>query len=261
MATDQEARLAELFRQLTAILIASLVTGILVGGIGARAFMLVARVLAPERRGFVTEAEARVGEVTIVGSLFLILFVGVFAAMAIGVTVGVGDQWTAWAGRFRGLVTGVMLLVTFNAVILDPRNFDFALLSDQEATVAMIVALFLLAGVTVVWLRNRVIERLPLYDSLSGKGSGYVPGALLGAVGLVLVTAAILVPDNRADGSLPTVLSFVALTVVTLIDRGWWIRRGTTPPLLVRILGFGTLAVLIALGTAQLVGAIDGIVA
>ena len=51
-----EARLVELCRQTTAILIAALAAGMVFGGIGARVFMLAARLLAPERRGAITEA-------------------------------------------------------------------------------------------------------------------------------------------------------------------------------------------------------------
>lgn len=260
VATEQEARLVELFRQLTAILIASVLTGILVGGLGARAFMLVTRLLAPERRGFITEAQARVGEVTIAGSFFLIVLVGAIAAMAIGVMLAVSDPWIKWAGPLSGLVVGILLLTTFNALILDPGNFDFALLGDQAVTVGMIAFLFVVGGTAAFWLRNRVLDRLPQYDSLGGEGFGYIPGAALGAVGVSLLLTVISVPSNRADGSLPTIISFVALIGITLIDRGWWIRTGGTSPLGVRVLGYCVLAVLFTLGGVQLVSAIDRIV-
>jgi hypothetical protein len=52
----RDARLVETGREATAMLIGALVGGIIVGGIGTRVFMLVARLLAPERRGMITGA-------------------------------------------------------------------------------------------------------------------------------------------------------------------------------------------------------------
>jgi hypothetical protein len=258
--TGAEARLAELLRQSTAILIASLITGLLVGGVGARIFMLIARLLAPEKRGFITEAEARVGEVTAIGSLFLILFIGVFAAIAIGVMIFVSGPWTAWAGTFTGPVVGVLLLVTFNALVLDPGNFDFALLGDEVPTVAMIAMLFVACGVGAVWLRNRFLGSLPRHPNLSGMGSGYVPAALLGVVGFLLLIVLLLTVDNRADGAIPTIVSFIVLSLVTVVDRGWWVKEGKESPLAVRVAGYAALLSLTMVGSAQLVTSIDRIV-
>jgi len=255
-----EARLADLFRQATAILIASLIAGLLVGGVGARVFMLVARLLAPEKRGFITEAEARVGEVTVVGSFFLIVFVGVFAAIAVGVMIFVSGPWTAWAGIFTGPVVGVLLLLTFNALVLDPGNFDFALLGDEAATVAMILMLFVACGIGAVWLRNGVLGRLPRHPTLSGRGSGYVPAALLGVVGFLLFIVLLLTPDNRADGAMPTIVSFIVLSLVTAVDRGWWVKEGKGSPFPVRFAGYAALLSLTVFGFAQLATSIDRIV-
>jgi hypothetical protein len=257
----REARLVETGRQATAILIGAVVSGILVAGFGARLFMLVARLLAPERRGFITEAQARVGEVTAGGTFFLVLFVGLFGAIAIGWTLAVAEQWLGWAGRFLGVAVGVMLLLVFGRVVLEPTNFDFALLGDEEVTIAMISILYVLGGVLAVWVRDRALARLPAESSFSGRGGAYLPAGILAMVGLTLLLSLMSLPgDEGLSGVRSLVIPFATLVVITLADRLVWIARGVRSPTLLRIAGFVVTSLLVVLGGIRYVEAAVGIV-
>ncbi len=257
----KNARIVETGRQATAILAGALVAGFIVGGIGTRVFMLAARLLAPERRGVITEAGARVGEVTVGGSVFLIVFGGLFASIAIGWTLAVCRPWLGWTGRFFGLAVGIVLLLAFNAVVLDPDNFDFAVLGDQAITVAMISMLFLAAGPVAVWFGDRVLPRLPVHRSFSGSGSAYLPALLLSLVGVTLLIGVLGAPSEDGlsrDIALGAV--FFALVVITIADRAVWIARGSESPIALRIAGYSAMGAVVAIGLLRYVEAVAAIV-
>lgn len=255
-----EGRLVELLRSATAILIASLVVGLVLGGIGARILMLIARLLAPERRSLVTEAGAVVGEVTFGGTAFLIVFVGILTAVAIGVTIAVASPWVGWARRAEGLLLGFILLVVYSPTILDPGNFDFLVLGDEVVTVGLIVAMFVGCGVAAVFLRDRLLRRLPVEDTL-GRGSAYLPAGILGLVGVSILFVGLAIPDAFGmDAFDPTTMLFFLLTALSIAVWIWWVRTGSTPPIVVRILGYGTLVAIVVVGGQRLIDDVARIV-
>jgi hypothetical protein len=248
------SRIVETGRQATAMLVGALVSGMIVGGVGARGFMLIARLLAPERRRIITEAGARVGEVTIGGSVFLIVFVGLFASIAIGWTLAVCRQWLGWTGRYLGLAVGVVLLLTFNGVVLDPDNFDFAVLGDQAMTVAMISILFIAAGPVAVWSSDRVLPRLPVHRSFSDSGAAYLPAILLSLVGLTLLIALLGAPgEGGLSRDAAPGFTFAALVVITIADRAVWIATGGASPIALRIAGYTATGAVAVIGLLRYV--------
>jgi hypothetical protein len=195
------------------------------------------------------------------GSVFLVVFVGLFASIAIGWTLAVCRQWLGWTGRFLGLAVGVVLLLTFNGVVLDPDNFDFLALGDQAVTVAMISALFVAAGPAAVRVSEGVFPRLPVHRSFSGSGARYLPALLLPLVGLTLLVALLGAPGENGlsrDGALG--MTFVALVAITIADRAVWIARGGPPPIALKVAGFAAMATVVVLGLLRYVGAVIEIV-
>jgi hypothetical protein len=143
--------------------VSGLVAGLLVGGFGSRLMMrIMAATSGLVAQGKVTEAEEVVGRVTSGGTIGLLIFVGIFGGVigaAVFALVGRFLPRRAWAA---GLVLALLLLGVARRDPLDPSNKDFAILSPVLLAVVLIVALFLLYGMTVVALAGRLERSYPV---------------------------------------------------------------------------------------------------
>lgn len=250
-----EARFVELCRQATAVLVAAVASGMVLGGIGSRVFMVVARLMAPERRGAITEAGNVVGEVTFAGSFFLILFAGVFTAVGVGVLIGITQPWLAGSGAWEGPIVGWLVLAVFSRAVIEPENFDFFLLGDQAVTVAMIAALGVGAGWTAVALRDALLARAPIHDRIAGAGSAYLPGLVLGVLGLMLVVGLVGASESPSETTVLDIaigISLGVLATVTIVDRlRWMIGRPQVAAM--RLTALTAIVVVGGTGTLRLV--------
>ena len=151
-----------LARSVTIGLLAGLLSGIVAGGLGSRVAMrIVALTAGSDMQGALTDAEAVVGKITLDGSVFLVLFGG-FLFGSIGGLVYVGMRpWVADAGRWRGLVFGTLLLAMFGWVIVEGDNADFHLLGSPLVNIAMFASLFVLFGLLVAPVYDRIDRVLP----------------------------------------------------------------------------------------------------
>jgi hypothetical protein len=260
-SAERLSRFVELCRQATAIVLAALAAGLVIGGVGSRVFMLIARLLAPERKRVITESGARIGEVTLGGSFFLILFVGVFIAIGIGVLMAVSHGVLERVGAWEGPIVGWLVLALFSPAVIDPDNFDFAVLGDQAITIAMIAALGMAAGWVAVAMRDRLLRRLPPRPDIRGEGSAYLPAFVLGAIGVVLIIGLMGATDEPGGVTLVDIVvgtSFGVLLLTVITDRALWVARDRTPRLLHHIATVSLIGVGIA-GTIRLVSDVRAI--
>lgn len=142
---------------LAAVLSAAIVAGLAVGGILARVIMRVAGGLSPiEAQGRLTEAEEVVGEITLGGTFFLVVFVGLFGAVvALGLYL-VSRPWLPATARGAGGLVGVLVLGIIGPDDpLDPDNFDFVLLSFDLVTVVLAIGSAVLFGMSFASLAVR----------------------------------------------------------------------------------------------------------
>ncbi|CAN5115338.1 hypothetical protein BH20ACT24_BH20ACT24_21140 [soil metagenome] len=154
------ARGAELARSVTIGGVAGAVAGVLVGGLGGRLVMRLSAIAAdPSVIGAVTENGNRVGEITAGGTIGLIAFGGLFLGISGGILFVVARPWLRWAGRLRGPVFGAFALATAGHAVIDDDNFDFFLLRPAWLNVLMFSLVFLLYGVTVQALTDRIEGR------------------------------------------------------------------------------------------------------
>ena len=131
---------------------AGFLAGLVAGGGGSRLAMRITAITAgSELQGALTEAEARVGEFTVGGSLFLILFGGGIGVIGGLMYIGL-RPWIADAGRWRGLLFGIVVLATFGWTIIEGDNPDFPLFGSALLNVSMFVAIFIAYGLLLVWL-------------------------------------------------------------------------------------------------------------
>lgn len=219
------SHVGDLGRRIVVIGASAIVAGILVGGVGARAFMRVAAITAvPSAQGRLTEAGFRVGEITFDNSVGLILSVGIFGGIIGAAFLVVFEPWLAWAGRWRGAVFGVLLFAATSASsdVLNPDNIDFRILDNTILVVPMILALFVAYGVAVLGAQSIVERLLPSANSRTGS-TVYTVLATLGVMlGLPLLPV-ILVAGGFCGCSPPLIVAtFVIVTMAgTLL---WWIN-------------------------------------
>lgn len=87
--------------------LASLLAGVVVGGVGGRVVMTVsARAAGAELAGRVTENGNVIGEFTVGGTIALVVFAGLLGGMLASVGVVASDPWLGWMGGFKGLGFG-----------------------------------------------------------------------------------------------------------------------------------------------------------
>ena len=148
------------FRRVALLGVASVISGVLVGGVLGRIVMRLSALAAgPEMVGRLTENGNRVGEFTIIGTIILIIFAGGFFGVAGSVMVVGSDPWLRWMGPLQGLGFGLVALAVsgdgspFNSV-------DFFILEPRALNVAMFVGLHFVFGFVVsglYWVFDRTL--------------------------------------------------------------------------------------------------------
>ena len=208
----------ELVRSIAVVGIAGLVTGIAVGGIGSRLFMRISGAAAgAAAQGATTEAGETVGAITLEGTMGLVIFVGIGTGIFGAVFYATFRPWLAWAGRYRGLAFGVVLFAVTSATsdVLNPDNFDFALLENRALNVTLIVLLFLGFGLVMDLMVGVLGRRLPAGDE-HHMGARVAYGAITGlGVMIALLGMPPLLFSPSCDCDAPIIASlFVVVTAV-----------------------------------------------
>ena len=202
------------------------------GGVGSRIAMRVSGIAAGSaKQGFLTEGENAVGEITLSGTVVLVVFSGFIGATG-GLIYLATRRWVADAGRWSGLAFGVLLLAMLGSAIIEGDNFDFYVFGPRTLNLAMFASLFILFGLLVAPLFERVHRALPapplrkklgtlmLPSDYSLAGLARLAAQALG-VAVVVPTAILIVAslDSLVFGLLPAYLLFVVPTAAGLLAR------------------------------------------
>src|SRR5688500_2393957 len=128
--------------------LAGLVAGVLVGGLLGRVAMRISGFAAgPSMVGARTENGNPVGDITLAGTLALVVFVGIATGLLGGILYALVEPWLRRTRPWHGLIYGVALLAALGFTVFDPFNFDFARFGPAPLNVAMFAALFVVFGV------------------------------------------------------------------------------------------------------------------
>jgi hypothetical protein len=247
-----------LVREIAVIGIAGLLVGIVVVGLGGRIFMRIAGAVTPDAiQGATTEAGARIGEITVGGTLAIVIFVGIPAGIIGAALAVIYLPWLSWAKRWRGVAFGVVLfaLASASSDVMNPDNIDFLLIRNGPLMVALIFLLFIAFGVSMVAAVRTLDRRLPIDGSRAR--AGYATIAVLGIafVGLMLPLA--LFTSGFCSCDPPVVASSFALVAGAGTVLTWFVRDGSAAPTVTRIakaLGYGGLAGTVVFGLIRAVG-------
>ena len=186
--------------------------GLLVGGLGSRLVMRIAALAAPEARGLLTENGNVVGEITLAGTIALVVFGGIGSAIVGAGAFVVFDPWLPRRTMSRGLVLGGFLLAFAGPLVIDAANADFVLLGDHVLNVTLFSSLFLAFGLVASGAAAFLDRRIPPAGSFSLRqwmlstvvGLPVVPGiigfalSVAPGLGLTLVGARAAVAAGRA---------------------------------------------------------------
>ncbi len=172
--------------------------GILVGGIGSRLIMRVLAMVNEEDAGIVTGNGNIAGEITVGGTLGLIIFVGLASGVIGGSVYVVIRRWLPGRGLLKGVAFGLVLLCFSGinpdplAPLFDPDNVDFALFGPRQLAVGLFALLFPLYGIVVSLLVERHDRYVPpLFTRSSITVLGYLLIAGLCGLGLSRTVPAI----------------------------------------------------------------------
>jgi hypothetical protein len=199
--------------------LAGLITGVVMGGGGARLAMRIASLIDPSARGRTTEAGATVGEFTLGGTIELVVFGGIFTGIGLAVIWVVVRPWLPNRGTARYLVAALVGVAMGGRFAIDGRNIDFFILDPAMGQVAIFIGLAALTGAVVVvvdrWLERRLPP--PRRDLMIGYGIVSVIGLLLTIPSTLLYFRA----EDCACVSPPRLVGVFFIALGLLTARSW----------------------------------------
>lgn len=231
MTSDPQAAavspIDEILRDIARGGLAGLIVGVVVAGLGGRIVMRLAALIVPSATGAFTENGNRIGDITLGGSLALIVFVGLLAAIFFGVIWVVISPWLPGRGWVKGLVAMPIAIALGAFGLIEGGNVDFVVLRRDPLVVAVLIALVALTAPAMALVDGWLDRRLPhVASGRSPIGGLYVTlTAIGGALGGMLMLQALF--DRKSQP-----LGFTVV-VVGLMTLAWWylrVRGRTTPP-------------------------------
>jgi hypothetical protein len=159
---ERRSSFVALLARITALGLASVAAGAVVGGIGGRIMMRISAVAAPDFvQGARTEGGNLVGTISVDGSIALLIFGGILAGILGACVLVIVDPWVGRIPRqIRGAVVGLYMFAIGGIVAIAADNIDFIIVKHKLLNVAMLAALFPIYGYVAVWLSERIDRRL-----------------------------------------------------------------------------------------------------
>lgn len=228
--------------------LSAVVTGTVVLGVGGRLVMLASRLLHPDAVGRLTENGNRIGEVTLSGTVALVVFGGLASGVMAGVIWALVASWMPrhwWVVGPATVALGVPALI-------DADNRDFAILDPPGVDVLLLLGLLFAFGAALHAVDAALTRRL-------APAAGDLGTAL--QAGLVLLVAPILIPVFGSFFSRefcfcedPPWLLGSFLVVTAAASVWWWVaelRGAEEPPPAARRLGVVALAAAVTAGVVH----------
>ena len=244
--------------------LAGLIVGVLVLGPGGRIVMRLAAMLDPAAAGRATENGNRIGDITIEGTLVLLIFGGLLIGAASSVVWVAIQEWIPGRRFVRAALAALIAVALTGFQLVRPENHDFRILEPVVPILALLLGLVAIAGFAFAMVDGWLDRRLP---QASGRRfpaiAVYVLMILAGLPFLILMLRIFLEPGFAVRNA--PVGSGVAVLVVGLVTVAAWMTRIATgrrePPRTLRLIGGATLAVAVGAGTWHLAGQVGQVVA
>ena len=169
--------LGNLTREIARGGIAGILAGLLVAGVGGRIAMRVSAIIDPSARGFRTEGGATVGEVTLAGTLELVIFAGLFGGIFLAVIWVIVRPWLPNHGVARHGAAGIVGVAMLARGAVEGRNRDFFILDPPVAQAAIFIMLAAVAGLVVLAMPAEPLT--PFRRTMAGHVVANVPSSVL----------------------------------------------------------------------------------
>ena len=248
IARSRDFPLGEVLRDIARGGLAGAVAGVFVGGIGGRIVMRLAALVHSSAVGAITENGNRIGEISLGGTLFLLVFGLIFGLMAGGLWV-IASPWIPGRTTTRAFLTaGVAILIGTPLVIIG-GNPDFMILNHDARVVGLLVGLVGLIGLSTAFVDDWLERRLP-HTARDERGPTVVY-SIVTLLGLVLVLPFLLLIFLTSDEYDLPLRAGLALLLVGACTATWWILRirgRVSPPRSLIVAARGALFVALVLG-------------
>ena len=211
----------------------------------------------PSMQGAITDAGATVGKITL-GGTFWLFFLGANVGISGGLLYVAVKRWVPGSGLWKGLTFGLLLLLISGSAIIEGDNPDFFLFGPPFLNISTFASLFILFGLLVVPLTERLDRSFPAPSFKIVNLGSYVVlmilGTFLGAFGYIVGInfpghfALVIAPYLLAVAAIGHVLNVGSMT--ERLDKRWG-RRNVT------VVGYAVLAIPCILGlvlNAQAIG-------
>ena len=158
--------------------------GLLVAGLGGRVVMRLAAILVPDAVGAFTENGNRIGDITLSGSLGLIL-AGLFLGPFAGVVWVVVSPWIPGRGLARAILTVPIAVALGTLALIRADNRDFRILDHDPAVVAALLGLVAVVGLSIALVDDGWIGGMPQAAPAPSRATSVY--AVLTSVGAILI--------------------------------------------------------------------------
>lgn len=175
--------------------------GAIAGGLGSRLAMRITALMTDARlQGRLTEAQARVGEITLGGSFFLIFFAALFGVYA-GLLYRFTSTGIAAKTWQKGLGFGLFLLLLHGTMLIEGDNFDFDRFGSVYLNLAMFMLIPIAFGLIAAYLEAWLERHYPTFAVRPKPLLLYTP-ALLGifVMGVLIVAQSASLQNRGATG-------------------------------------------------------------
>lgn len=228
--------------------LAGVLAGIAVGGIGGRVLMRVSAVLTGPvpATGLRTDNGNIVGEITVPGTIALVVFAGVANGLIGGLVYAALRPWLAPLGRRGAVGFGVLLLAALGFVVITPENPDFRRFGPAALNIAMFAVIYVLFGALLVSLHAALDRVTPGRPTGIGGIALAIAVALAGLLALLVLTTLVITTMMTIAGTAAQGTGFgLANSLVTI----GLIGAGLVARILPRSAGRIVLAIPLAAGS------------
>lgn len=199
---------SRLFEELRILIVAGIVAGVLLVGVGSRLAMLVLRLTSPDRViGIRSDDDFEIGRFTVGGTYNLLMLGAVVGIIGAGVYRLVAP-WLIGPMWFRRFTTAAASAVVGGSMLVHADGIDFRLLKPTWLAIGLFVALPAVFGAAI----GPVVDRVADPDSWTRQGRR-----------IWVVPVALVVPFPLTV--LPIVLAAVVIAVLMAIDDATPIAR------------------------------------
>ena len=242
--------------------LAGIIVEVIVLGPGGRIVMRLAAVLDPSAAGRATENGNRIGDITIEGTLVLLIFGGLLIGAAGSVVWVAIQEWIPGRSLVRAALAAPIAVALTGFQLVRPENHDFRILEPVVPVLVLLLGLVAIAGFAFALVDGWLDRRLPQPSARRAPAVAYLLMILAGLPFLILMVRIFLEPGFAVRDA--PVGSGVAVLVVGLVTVAAWVTRiargNAEPPRALRLLGTGGLAVAVATGAWLLIGQVTEVI-